>query len=135
MPIMDTERRRLFNRDWYARRRNEFFKDKVCAWCGSTERMELHHLDKATKEGHCIWSWVKERREAEIAKCIVLCLHCHRGFHARERRKSLEHGTYNAYYSHRCRCAVCRRGNTDRARVYSARRKQRSAADLNFPNE
>ncbi len=120
-----TDDMRAYKREWYAAQRSAFFQDKACAWCGSTYRMELHHLDKSTKEGHCIWSWSKERREAEIAKCIVLCLKCHRGYHAQEKRKPLVHGTYNAYAAHRCRCDICRKGNTERAQKHNLRRQAR----------
>ena len=67
-----------YQREWVAKRRADFFKDKKCVQCGSTERLELDHIDRETKESHSIWSWSEVRRLAEIAKCQVLCHECHR---------------------------------------------------------
>ena len=41
----------------------------------------------AYKKDHKIWSWSKQRREAEIKKCVVLCRKCHVKAH-------VEMGTY-----------------------------------------
>jgi hypothetical protein len=39
--------------------------------------LELDHVDPALKVSHRVWSWARERREAELAKCQVLCHDCH----------------------------------------------------------
>lgn len=77
MPMATPEAQREYQRKWKARRRADFFADKCCVRCGSTERLELDHKDPKLKISHNIWSWSKERREAEIAKCQVLCNECH----------------------------------------------------------
>jgi hypothetical protein len=57
--------------------------DKCCVRCGSTEDLELDHIDPSTKHSESkntsglIWSWCTERREAELAKCQILCKSCH----------------------------------------------------------
>lgn len=63
---------------WKLNRRIEFFADKSCVTCDSTDRLELDHVNPAEKIDHRIWSWSQERREAEIAKCQVLCYTCHK---------------------------------------------------------
>jgi 5-methylcytosine-specific restriction endonuclease McrA len=68
---------RAYQAAWMAKRRAGFFADKSCAACGSRERLELDHVDPSKKTSHSIWSWSPERREAEIAKCQVLCRPCH----------------------------------------------------------
>jgi hypothetical protein len=68
---------RTYQRKWMADRRAEFFAGKACVFCGSTEQLELDHVDRDKKTHHRIWSWSKERREAEVAKCRVLCHECH----------------------------------------------------------
>lgn len=68
---------RKYQREWIARRRAEFFSDKSCLHCGTTERLELDHVDPESKVHHAIWSWSAVRREAEIAKCQILCHDCH----------------------------------------------------------
>jgi 5-methylcytosine-specific restriction endonuclease McrA len=72
---------RDYQRTWIARRRAEWFADKQCVRCGSVEKLRLDHIDAKTKVrrmDHAIWSWSLERREAEIAKCQVLCEECHK---------------------------------------------------------
>lgn len=78
MPYADKEKQREYQRQWMANRRAEFFTGKACVQCDSTDRLELDHIDRQVKVSHNIWSWSRERREAEIAKCQVLCHDCHR---------------------------------------------------------
>jgi 5-methylcytosine-specific restriction endonuclease McrA len=71
------EKKREYQRKWMANRRKEYFKDKKCVKCGSTEYLELDHINPETKETHAIWSWSEERRTKELKKCQVLCEKCH----------------------------------------------------------
>ena len=73
MGYKDPDRQREYARKWVAKRRSDFFADKSCVVCGSTEELELDHVDPRLKVSHSIWSWRRERREAEIAKCQILC--------------------------------------------------------------
>lgn len=73
----DPEQQREYQRNWMAARRNAFFHDKCCVQCGSTENLELDHIDRNEKEDHNVWSWSEERRQKELAKCQVLCYDCH----------------------------------------------------------
>lgn len=77
------EAKRKYQREWLANRRAEFFKDKQCL-CGSTDRLELDHIDPSKKITHNIWSWSTPRREAELAKCQVLCYTCHKAKSAKD---------------------------------------------------
>jgi hypothetical protein len=108
------EEKRTYQRRWIARRRGEFFADKVCVKCGSTDRLELDHIDPSTKVANSIWSWSLPRRQAEIAKCQVLCYK-----HHKEKSKAdkwakavanlAPHGTRSRYDSvvDPCRCEAC----------------------------
>lgn len=109
--VLSTDRRVAYQRRWMAARRAEFFAGKSCEKCGSSDRLELDHLDPGQKEEHRIWSWSDDRRAAELAKCRVLCRDCHVKRHADERRKPLRHGTANAYKKRGCRCVGCRAWN------------------------
>jgi hypothetical protein len=82
MPYKDQAKRREWFRRRKARIRAEFFQDKSCEWCGSRERLELHHKEPELKIDHRIWTWSAARREAEIAKCMVLCHDCHLAIHS-----------------------------------------------------
>lgn len=88
-PQQTTEYMRLYK----IRKRDAFFEGKTCTVCGSAKRLELDHIDPMTKDpkfnkdGNGFWCWSKERREAELAKCQVLCHECH----ARKTRENHEH--------------------------------------------
>jgi hypothetical protein len=123
MAYRDPEAQRAYQRAWVARRRATFFKCKTCEWCGSAEKLELHHRDPSRKENHAIWSWGEARRLAEIAKCIVLCHSCHQRAHSEARKIEAELrnpcGTVAAY-KRGCKCDACRAANAERNREQAA---------------
>jgi hypothetical protein len=104
------EAQREYQRQWVARRRAEWFADKVCLRCGSIDGLELDHIDWRTKVSHSIWSWSAARRAKELKKCQVLCHDCHlqksigdmpdRGIQV------YQHGTYSTY-RRGCKCEPC----------------------------
>lgn len=56
----------------------------ACGWVNDFCTYELHHVDPSTKEfnvGHR-WSRNFENLKAELDKCVMLCIHCHRKLHA-----------------------------------------------------
>jgi len=113
MPYKDPRKQIEYQIKWLAARRLEFFKDKECVVCGSTEKLELDHIDEKQKVSHRIWSWTLARRLDELAKCQVLCEKCHQEkttkYHKLLFTKPLVHGTYNAYRHKGCRCEKCKR--------------------------
>lgn len=78
MPMATKEAQREYQREWRAARRAEWFEGKCCVICGSTSKLEIDHKDPKTKIHHQVWSWAKERRDMELAKCQVLCYKCHK---------------------------------------------------------
>lgn len=118
MPCPSREEQQAFQRRWLADRRNAFFADRACVKCGATDDLHLHHRDPSQKESHRIWSWTEERRDAEIAKCDVLCGPCHRELHAALRRKCGLGG-----YKRGCRCEVCRNAKRESNARYIANKK------------
>lgn len=102
----------------YARNRKEWFKNHgPCVDCGSTENLELDHVDPLQKESHTVWLWEKTRREKELAKCVARCHTCHVKRHRELRRLTIQrppvplthpqmkHGI--GRYHAGCRCDVC----------------------------
>lgn len=125
-----------YKREWVAARRADWMAGKSCVTCGSTESLEVDHIDPTQKVAHRIWSWAIPRRDAELAKCQVLCKAHHLEKTLAQRPKP-EHGTVSRYSSkvHKCRCDLCRRANADRAAILRARKKGLAAVqateDLN----
>lgn len=74
------EWKRLYQRSWKARRRAEWItaQGAHCKNCGSTDELEVDHIDPALKTVNPtdIWSMSQHRREAELANCQVLCKDC-----------------------------------------------------------
>lgn len=64
---------------YYKARRDAWIKaNGPCQHCGSSERLEVDHIERESKTHHRIWSWSLARREVELAKCQVLCHICHK---------------------------------------------------------
>jgi 5-methylcytosine-specific restriction endonuclease McrA len=78
MPYKNREDKQKFQREWIAKRKAEFFKDKICAKCDSNYDLQLDHIDRTIKTSHRIWSWSEEKRNEELKKCQVLCSKCHK---------------------------------------------------------
>ena len=97
-----------YKREWVAKRRYDFFVDKICSSCGTKENLEIHHLDPSIKEDNHIWSWSKERRDAELAKCVILCKTCHVNVHSAIFASLRSHGTELMYNHWHCRCVECK---------------------------
>lgn len=136
MPYADRERQREYRREWYAARRAAWFAaNGPCAQCGSWERLELDHVDPATKVHHVIWSWSDARREAELAKCQILCVDCHDEktageWHGRWNGNAQPHSVSSAPgttgYRRGCRCGACCRAQSDYRAAYNARTSRRA---------
>jgi hypothetical protein len=118
-PAAQREYMRRYQREWYQKRRAEFFGDKICCQCGSAEHLELDHRDPSEKVNSAIWSWSEERRAAEIAKCDIRCSKCHKERHA---AKARAHGL-SAYQSRACRCDICRAAKSAALKRETRRRK------------
>lgn len=110
MPCATPELQREYQRKRLARTRAEAvgrFGGKCCK-CGSTNRLEFDHIDRAKKSFNIsnIWSWRAEIREAELSKCQLLCRDCHAAKTAFENGAHLTHGM-RGMYDKGCRCDQC----------------------------
>lgn len=80
-----------------------------CVICGTTEKLEFDHIDRATKSFNITshWRMAWEDLEKEVDKCQLLCYKHHKEKTIREREEA-EHGLYR-YRSkkYRCRCEIC----------------------------
>ena len=110
MAFATKEQARKYQRDRFRRRRAEHFKDRECYFCGETDMSKLciHHRDPTQKESHKIFGWSKERLDAEMKKCVIMCRACHAKIHGLMDTKPMVHGTLNAYTEWGCRCPECK---------------------------
>lgn len=113
-----------YHREYKARKRAEWFAGKVCVKCGSDQDLQMDHIVEEEKDGHIkavshnVFSWSKAKREAELAKCQVLCEPCHQEKTAAWYAARREHGTATMYRY--CKCQVCRDGHSARRRAQRA---------------
>jgi hypothetical protein len=107
MSYKDPEKQRAYQQNWYKTHKDEHLqrgyhqrrlirqwifstkRGKTCIKCGlgDVELLDYHHRDPATK---CFkisdapnQTRNKEKIIAEIAKCDLLCSHCHRKLHSK----------------------------------------------------
>ena len=126
MPIKNTEARRAYQREWLRKRRQDWINSQggKCVKCDSTDRLEVDHIDRSTKTLYPreIWGRAEHIREAELAKCQVLCHDCHLAktkAEIPEWKGVLMCGTFSKY-NKGCRCSECKSANADRSRNYRA---------------
>lgn len=81
-----------------------------CRQCGSSDRLEVDHIDPEQKKHKisALWSWSAARRAAELAKCQVLCFRCHKDKSAAFLEAKIVHGSERMYRIKHCRCEPCR---------------------------
>ena len=116
----DIDNLRKLQREWLRKRREAWIiENGPCRECGSWDRIEVDHIDPSTKVTSSVWSWSKERRDIELAKCQPLCHRCHADKTTQARRdKPTAHGGHG--YDRGCRCEICRQWQIDRMARYHA---------------
>lgn len=125
VPYADQGARREYQRRWVAARRRAWIKaNGPCRHCGSSRKLEVDHVDPSTKKYNPtkLWSLSDQRREAELAKCQVLCHACHAVKTAAEKARPITHATTTGY-RRGCRCGACRAAASAWNRQYHHRLK------------
>jgi len=84
MPYLDKLALRTYQASWWASRRAAYLAGKSCAKCGSDDRLEVDHINPASKTTHRMWSRSQAFTGAELGKCQVLCHTCHKAKSAAE---------------------------------------------------
>lgn len=122
------DKKREYQRDWLARRRNKAIEilGGSCASCGSDASLEFDHIDPTEKDPWLkpssgkMWSRSWTYILSEIDKCQLLCTRCHKA-KTRDDRPDLLHGSKSMYEKRNCKCDKCRFGNAERQRAKRAR--------------
>lgn len=91
-----------------------------CARCGSTESLEVDHIDKTQKTREVSRHLSMKHNRDEFDKCQLLCVTCHRAKTGSENRGLRAHGTYAGWFKHKCPCDLCQAHR----REYNARRRK-----------
>ena len=99
-----------------------------CCRCGSTENLEIDHIDRTQKTMSFSRMYVVSRKrfEEELSKCQILCKPCHtdKSIEERGHNRRTEHGTYACYRYSKCRCTVCRQACRENSRRYREKKKK-----------
>lgn len=123
MPYKDKEKQKKFQREWVAKRRETWLSEHGPCECGSWEGLEVDHIDPETKVTHKVWSWTRVKREAELAKCRVLCKQCHRQRSNQQLRRPIRHGT-RVGWERGCRCDSCHEALKAHWKLYREKKRQ-----------
>ncbi len=78
MPYKNLRQQRDYQLKWMRARRRHRLAGLTCARCGSSQDIEIDHIDPRKKASHRIWSWTEKRYQAEMKKCQLLCVECHK---------------------------------------------------------
>lgn len=115
MPLRDpgkySKYQKIYQLKRYHARRQEAIENLggKCVACGTTENLELDHIDPSTKSFPIskLWSISKAKFLEELAKCQLLCNSCHIIKSKQDNKKPITHGKYWATYKHKCICEEC----------------------------
>lgn len=117
------EKMREYQRNWMAARRSEYFEDKFCVVCKSTERLELDHINPEDKKYSpaALWGMSNSNpnKISELEKCQVLCYTHHKEKSSEDAKKRRKHG--RTMYTYGCRCDICKEAQ----RLHNAQRNAR----------
>jgi len=113
----------------YRRLRNEAitFLGGKCVKCGSTEKLELDHINKDDKEIEVskMLSVSLDRFWKEVKKCQLLCKGCHLDKTIVERGHKIAKGTHGTLSSYRyCKCELCKKAHRDWSIKYNKSHKR-----------
>jgi 5-methylcytosine-specific restriction endonuclease McrA len=112
MPLKDKAALREYQNNWTRQRRQNWIDSQggKCCECGSSDRLEVDHIDPTKKVSHRVFNWSYERREVELAKCQVLCHECHLKKTVLQTTvpDHLIHGRAVGYELRKCRCEKCK---------------------------
>ncbi len=116
MPYQSKEQQSVYMRRRYERQRQFFIEllGRQCRRCRATTRLEIDHIDPATKKvrlGKLFGKRTIVTAVIEVVeKCQILCRTCHIDKTRREfagKVKPINHGTIYAWMKLKCKCETC----------------------------
>jgi len=128
--MQDKERHAAYMRTYYAKRRSDWIESQggKCVICGSVKDLEVDHVDRTQKEIQVgrLWTRRKEVRDAELAKCQVLCADCHQMKTGQE--LGVPHGG-GVCGKRGCKCEPCRLKKNQYLKLLKRERRARGLKD------
>ena len=113
----------------YQRRKKEFIEllGGVCVDCGTNQNLEFDHDDRSQKKFTITKFYSKnyDDLKIEVLKCKLRCTTCHKIKTQTVDGIKATHGSAGMYRHQKCRCDLCKQGNTER---HAAWRKRRTMA-------
>jgi 5-methylcytosine-specific restriction endonuclease McrA len=125
MSYKDHDTQKNYQNNWIKQRRLAWIAlNGPCKNCGSTESLEVDHIDPKLKtmNPRSLWSLsdTNEEKITELENCQVLCKPCHKKKTAEARLRP--HGTIGRY-SNGCRCDLCKCARKIQGRAERAKKK------------
>lgn len=80
-----------------------------CVVCGSTQNLEIDHIDPTTKSFTLARGWhhAWDKVVKELEKCQILCSTHHIEKSKIDNKKEITHGRYWSAYVYKCKCEIC----------------------------
>lgn len=115
MPYKDKEARKAYKRQWTAKRRQNWIDENGPCSCGSSDRLEIDHIDPELKtmDPSLIFNRNETIREKELKNCQVLCYDSLLKKTQKWYEDRRKHGTWNMYNRWQCRCEDCRQAGSN----------------------
>ena len=128
MSLKDTrEGYNKYMREYHLKRYHRIRKEAIeklggkCNKCGSTEKLQLDHIDPKNKsfDVSLFLSVPLKLFREELKKCQVLCFNCHSIKSILEQGKIPARGTHRTLSAYRyCRCKLCKKEKRDWQKKY-----------------
>lgn len=122
--IKYNEYHKKYQLDRYHSRRNTAIQKLggVCVKCGTSDKLELDHINPKDKSFSIskLWSCSERKFNKEVDKCQLLCETCHREKTLVDNGQvsaKITHGTLSSYKY--CRCELCKQAKRDYMKEYS----------------
>jgi len=114
------------NRYYRLRKKAIEYLGGKCVECGSVEKLEIDHIERAEKELDCskLLSVSEKTFWNELNKCQLLCKSCHNKKTTEELGKKIAKGTHGTLSSYRyCHCSLCKEVKRNYQRQWRIKRK------------
>lgn len=128
MPHKSKEMSREYHRAYYRKRRAKIveYMGGKCALCGSTDGLEVDHVDRSKKSFSVGDRLTLESLIEELEKCQLLCGECHKKKTASE-NEGFTHGTMYGWMKKKCRCELCLKARRAWYDERNAKRRKRES--------